>query len=47
MLAVSGLTLAAGEVTDRAGVLTPATAMGPALLDNLKASGMTIVAERA
>lgn len=48
MLSVAGLTLAgdAAELPDRAGVLTPATAMGKALLDALKVSGMTITAAR-
>ncbi len=47
MLATSGLTLAGTGLTERAGVLTPATAMGETLITNLKAAGMTIEAARA
>lgn len=42
MLGETALALAAGEGTGRAGVLTPATALGDALVDRLRRAGMTI-----
>jgi short subunit dehydrogenase-like uncharacterized protein len=42
-----GLALDRGRLPDRAGVLTPATAMGTALADRLKAAGHTLAAQRA
>lgn len=52
MLGESALCLAAqppgtAGMPDRAGVLTPATAMGNALVSRLKAAGMTLTAARA
>ncbi|MGB5936973.1 MAG: enoyl-ACP reductase, partial [Ornithinimicrobium sp.] len=41
MLGESGLALAAGEGSERVGVLTPATALGEALVDRLRAQGFT------
>ncbi|RJO70020.1 enoyl-ACP reductase [Nocardia panacis] len=48
MLAESGLCLAfdTAQLPDRAGVLTPATAMGDALAARLRAAGMTIKVDR-
>jgi short subunit dehydrogenase-like uncharacterized protein len=48
MLGQAGLTLARDHelLPETAGVLTPATAMGMTLVDNLKAAGMTITAQR-
>jgi short subunit dehydrogenase-like uncharacterized protein len=48
MLGESALCLAldAERLPDRAGVLTPATAMGGALVDRLRAAGQTLEAER-
>lgn len=42
MLGESALALAAGEGTDRVGVLTPATALGDALVDRLRANTFTL-----
>ena len=49
MFGESGLCLALDEdrLPERAGVLTPATAMGMPLVERLRAAGMTIAAERA
>lgn len=47
MLATAGVTLAGGGLPPRAGVLTPATAMGETLITNLRQAGMTIQAARA
>jgi short subunit dehydrogenase-like uncharacterized protein len=49
MLGESGLCLAADEerLPDRAGVLTPATAMGTVLLDRLRAAGLVFAVEPA
>jgi short subunit dehydrogenase-like uncharacterized protein len=49
MLGESGLCLATDEdrLPDRAGVLTPATAMDAVLLDRLRAAGLTCAVERA
>lgn len=49
MLAVSGLTLAGDPalLPDRAGVLTPASAMGRVLIDNLKVAHISFTASRA
>jgi saccharopine dehydrogenase (NAD+, L-glutamate forming) len=41
MLAESGLCLAADTLPERFGVLTPATAMGKALVDRLPRAGVT------
>jgi short subunit dehydrogenase-like uncharacterized protein len=41
MLGEAAMALAAGEGTGRAGVLTPATALGDALVDRLRAAGFT------
>ena len=48
MMGESALCLALDrdKLPDRAGVLTPATAMGSALTDRLRAAGMTFEAER-
>jgi short subunit dehydrogenase-like uncharacterized protein len=48
MLGESALCLALDEerLPGRGGVLTPATAMGPALVDRLRAAGFTLEAER-
>ena len=46
MLGESALCLAIDELPDTAGVLTPATAMGDALIDRLRAAGMTIETTR-
>ncbi len=46
MLAQAGLSLAHDELPDRAGVLTPASAMGDALTRRLRTAGFTITAER-
>ncbi len=42
MLGESALALAAGEGTDRVGVITPATALGDALVDRLRAHDFTL-----
>ncbi|MCA2205668.1 saccharopine dehydrogenase family protein [Nocardia rosealba] len=42
LLGQSGLCLAFDELPERAGVLTPASAMGEALTERLRAAGMTI-----
>jgi short subunit dehydrogenase-like uncharacterized protein len=39
MLGEAAMALAAGEGTGRAGVLTPATALGDALVERLRAAG--------
>ena len=44
MMGESALCLALDELPDRFGVLTPATAMGTALVDRLRAAGMTLTA---
>ncbi len=46
MLGQAGLCLAVDELPRTAGVLTPATAMGDALIDRLRAAGMTIETAR-
>lgn len=46
MLGESALALAAGEGTERSGVLTPATAIGPALVARLRDHGFTLRVER-
>jgi short subunit dehydrogenase-like uncharacterized protein len=46
MFGQSALALAAGEGTGRAGVLTPATALGPALVERLRAHGFTLSTEQ-
>lgn len=46
MLGESGLALAAGEGIDRAGVLTPATALGEALVERLRAHDFTLTVSR-
>jgi len=46
MLGESGLCLALDQLPARGGVLTPATAMGPALADRLRAAGHTYNARR-
>lgn len=46
MLGESALCLAFDELPDRAGVLTPATAMGAALADRLRAQGFTMTTTR-
>jgi short subunit dehydrogenase-like uncharacterized protein len=48
MFAEAALTLALDrdKLPDRHGILTPASAMGDALTDRLRAAGMTIAAER-
>ena len=45
MLAQAGLSLAQDELPARAGVLTPAVAMGRALADRLRANGFTLTAQ--
>jgi short subunit dehydrogenase-like uncharacterized protein len=49
LLGEAGLCLAldGDKMPDRAGVLTPATAMGTAVADRLRAAGMTLEVERA
>jgi short subunit dehydrogenase-like uncharacterized protein len=42
MMGESALCLAFDEIPDRAGVLTPATAMGEVLVDRLRAQGMEL-----
>lgn len=42
MLGQSGLCLACDDLPERAGILTPATAMGDALTERLRTAGMTI-----
>jgi short subunit dehydrogenase-like uncharacterized protein len=42
MMGESALCLALDEIPDRAGVLTPATAMGAALAERLRAQGMEL-----
>jgi short subunit dehydrogenase-like uncharacterized protein len=42
MMGQSALSLACDEIPDRAGVLTPATAMGDALVQRLRAQGMEL-----
>ena len=44
MLAQAGLSLVHDDLPDRAGVLTPAAAMGDALTDRLRAAGFNITA---
>lgn len=46
MLGESGLALAAGESAGRTGVLTPATALGDALVDRLRSRGFTLEVTR-
>ncbi|MDO3648785.1 saccharopine dehydrogenase family protein [Nocardia mangyaensis] len=46
LLGQSGLSLAFDELPQRAGILTPATAMGEALTGRLRAAGMTIEVTR-
>ncbi len=46
MLGESALALASGEGTDRTGVLTPATALGDALVDRLRAHEFTLEVTR-
>jgi short subunit dehydrogenase-like uncharacterized protein len=48
MFAEAALTLALDrdKLPDRNGILTPASAMGDALTERLRAAGMTIEAER-
>lgn len=46
LLGQSGLSLAFDELPQRAGILTPATAMGEALTERLRAAGMTIEVTR-
>jgi short subunit dehydrogenase-like uncharacterized protein len=41
------LALDDGRLPERAGVLTPATAMGGALVDRLRAAGLTFDVQRA
>lgn len=45
MLGQAALALAAGEGTGRTGVLTPATALGDALVDRLRAHGFTFATD--
>jgi short subunit dehydrogenase-like uncharacterized protein len=47
MMGQSALCLALDEIPDRSGVLTPATAMGEALVQRLRAQGMELGAVRA
>jgi short subunit dehydrogenase-like uncharacterized protein len=49
MMGESALCLALDRdrLPDRAGVLTPATAMGEGLVERLRAAGMTLTVERA
>ena len=42
MMGESALCLALDQLPDRFGVLTPASAMGTALVDRLRAAGMTL-----
>ena len=42
MMGEAALCLALDELPDRFGVLTPATAMGGALVERLRAAGMTL-----
>ena len=44
MLAESALCLASGELASPGGVLTPASAMGGALVGRLRAAGITLEA---
>jgi short subunit dehydrogenase-like uncharacterized protein len=46
MLGQSALSLALDEGPARAGVLTPATAIGTTLVDRLKTAGFTFEVER-
>lgn len=46
MLGEAALALAAGEGPERFGVLTPATALGPALVERLRHRGFTLGAQR-
>lgn len=46
MLGESALSLARDDLPERAGVLTPASAMGEALVDRLRAQGFTLTVER-
>jgi short subunit dehydrogenase-like uncharacterized protein len=46
MLGQSALCLAYDDLPDRAGVLTPATAMGTVLADRLRACDFTLTTER-
>ena len=46
MLGESALCLAGDELPDAYGVLTPATAMGDALITRLRAAGVTLEARR-
>ena len=46
MLGEAAMCLARDELPDRAGVLTPATAMGAVLVERLRAAGMTLSVER-
>ncbi|APE37442.1 enoyl-ACP reductase [Nocardia mangyaensis] len=46
LLGQSGLSLAFDELPQRAGILTPATAMGEALTERLRGAGMTIEVTR-
>ncbi|MGM7645233.1 saccharopine dehydrogenase family protein [Nocardia sp. JW2] len=46
LLGQSGLCLAFDELPERAGILTPASAMGEALTERLRAAGMTIEVAR-
>ena len=46
MLGESALCLALDPLTSGGGVLTPAVAMGGALVDRLRAAGFTITTER-
>jgi short subunit dehydrogenase-like uncharacterized protein len=42
MMGESALCAALDQLPDRFGVLTPASAMGTALIDRLRAAGMTL-----
>ncbi len=46
MLGEAALCLARDELSDRVGVLTPATALGMRLVERLRAAGMTLRAQR-
>lgn len=46
MFGQSALSLACDDLPDRAGVLTPATAFGSAILDRLRAHGFTVSCRR-
>ncbi|MFI5781705.1 saccharopine dehydrogenase family protein [Nocardia sp. NPDC051570] len=46
MLGEAGLSLAFDELPELAGILTPASAMGDALTERLRATGMTVKVER-